>query len=150
MHLVKCYYLNYFPIYPPLSLRHFLILSGIPLIKLSRISGEMRDHANFTWFSSILILVATSISFTLFWTIAHKFLFWFRSGEFPGQIPFSQNEQRLFLHHSCVFIAWWAGAPSCWKMYPDMFGSILLARTDPVFRFLLREHFRHLLSISST
>ena len=45
-----------------------------------------------------------------------------RSGEFPGHISLVQKFGNFSLHQSCVILAMWGVAPSCWKVTSLGFG----------------------------
>ena len=82
----------YLPMCCPFILRHSLTLSGMPRINRSKISGEIADHALFTFWIKPFPLVAAGILSSSCWMMAYKFSIRFKSREFPGHWSFIQKE----------------------------------------------------------
>ena len=122
----------YLPMCCPFILRHFLTRSGMPHINRSKVSGEIADHAFFTFWIKPFWLVAAGILSSSCWTMAYKFSIGFKSGEFPGHWSFIQKELTFDWNHRWVMIAMWLGAPSCIKIASDISSMNFFSKLEPV------------------
>ena len=118
----------------PFTLRHFLTRSGMPHINRSKVSGEIADHALFTFWIKPFRLVAAGILSSSCWMMAYKFSIIFKSGEFPGHWSFVQKELTFDWSHRWVMIAVWLGALSCIKIASDLSGMNFFSKVEPMAR----------------
>ena len=81
--------------------------SGMPHIRLSRVSALIRRHATWTFWIRVFSEVAGSILLSSYLTIAQRFSIGEMSGLLHGhvQVPFSQKPGTLPQHQSWAFLA---------------------------------------------
>ena len=120
------------PMCCPFILRHSLTRSGMPHMNRSKGSGEIADHALFTFWIKPFQLVAAGILSSSCWTMAYKFSIRFKSGEFPGYWSFVQKELTFDWSHRWVMIAVWLGALSCIKIASDISSMNFFSKVEPV------------------
>ena len=104
----------YLPMYSPFNSIHFLILSGILLIRFVSIFASIAFHAVFSCSSRIETLVAPGISWIFCSSIPQRFSIGERSGELAGHTPLPQKLIPDDLSQFNVVADVYGVAPSCW------------------------------------